>query len=247
MFQNKIVVVTGGTRGIGYAVAEKLLERNAAVILFGTRQETVEAAVGSLKDRYPSGVVSGMWPDLRNYESVQAAMEQIAGQYGRIDILICCAGITGMGSFYDYTPEYFERVVGVNLFGTFNCAHAAAPIMRDNGGGVMLFSSSNTAMWGTASGCAYPVSKCCINALARNLGRELAKDNIRVNAVAPGLVDTDMVGPISQKIKEMVAARNPQGRFAPAEEVAKAYVFLAGEEASRITAITLPVAGGGMD
>lgn len=247
MFENKVVVITGGTRGIGYAVAEKMLEQKATVVLFGSKQETVDTAVNSLKAKYAASAVSGMWPDLCDYESVKVSMHEIADKYGRIDVLICCAGITGMGSFYDYTPEYFERVVSVNLFGTFNCAHVVAPIMKAQGGGVMLFSSSNTAMWGTASGCAYPVSKCCINALARNLGRELAPDNIRINAVAPGLVETDMVGPISQEVKDMVAARNPQRRFASAEEVARSYMFLAGEEASRIAAVTLPVAGGGMD
>ncbi|HIS44068.1 MAG TPA: SDR family oxidoreductase [Candidatus Scatomorpha merdigallinarum] len=247
MFKDKIAVVTGGTRGIGFAVAEKLLPQGAKVVLFGSKQETVDSALDSLRAAYPGSEVSGMWPELRNYESVSSAMHEIAGKYGRIDMLVCCAGITGMGNFYDYTPEYFERVVGLNLFGTFNCAHSVAPIMKEAGGGVMLFSSSNTAMWGTASGCAYPVSKCCINALARNLGRELAKDNIRVNAVAPGLVDTDMVGPISQEVKDMVAARNPQGRFAPAEEVAKVYMFMLSDDSSRVTSETLPAAGGGMD
>lgn len=247
MFKDKVVIITGGARGVGFAAARKMLENHAKVIIFDKNQEKTEKSVQELKKMNEAFEIAGMWPNLRDYQSVYDAIHEVADKYGRIDILVSNAGITGMGDFYSYTPEYFNEVMGVNLFGGFNCAHSVAPIMKEQGGGVIVFTSSNTAFFGTSGGCAYPVSKAAVNALVRNLGRELAKDQIRVVGVAPGLVDTDMVAGISDEVRQMVAGRNPQGRFGTADENADVILFLASDAAKRITAITVPVAGGGMD
>lgn len=247
MFKDKVAFVTGGSSGIGFAICRMFLKNHATVVLCGSCQETADAAVAKLLEEDPAYPVLGMGFDVREYDKMKEAVEKAAALYGHIDIMVSNAGVSGMGKFYDYTPQYFERVVGVNLFGSFNAAHTVAPIMKAQGGGVIIMTSSNTGDYGTASGCAYPVSKAGVTGLIRNLGRELAKDNIRVVGVGPSLVETRMTAGITPEVKAIVAANNPQGRFVQPEEVAGIYGFLASDAASRITAVMLPASGGGMD
>lgn len=247
MFQNKVAFVTGGSSGIGFGICRMFLKNHATVVLCGSCQENADAAVAKLLEENAEYPVVGMGFDVRDYAKMKEAVDQTVARYGHLDIMVSNAGITGMGNFYDYTPEYFERVVRVNLFGCFNAAHAVAPVMKAQGGGVIIMTSSNTGDYGTFSGCAYPVSKAGVTGLIRNLGRELAKDNIRVVGVGPSLIETRITAGLSPEIKAVVAANNPQGRFVTPDEVAGVYGFLASDAAYRINGVMIPASGGGLD
>lgn len=244
MLKGKTAVVTGGTRGIGFAIVKKYLENGANVALAGSRQESVEKAIEKLpeyKDR-----VMGIWPNLCSPESVADAFASVKERFGRIDILANNAGISSRTSLYDYTVEEFSRIVDINLKAVFICSQAAARIMRDQGGGVIINTSSMVGEYGQPSGCGYPATKFAVNGLTKSLARELAKDQIRVNAVAPGVTRTDMVSALPQELVDRISAGIPLGRVGEPLDIANAYLFLASELASYVTGITLRVDGAAM-
>ncbi|MCI6429538.1 MAG: 3-oxoacyl-ACP reductase family protein [Oliverpabstia sp.] len=244
MLKGKTAVVTGGTRGIGFAIVKKYLENGANVALAGSRQESVEKAIEKLpeyKDR-----VMGIWPDLCSPESVADAFASVKERFGSIDILANNAGISSRTSLYDYTVEEFSRIVDINLKAVFICSQAAARIMRDQGGGVIINTSSMVGEYGQPSGCGYPATKFAVNGLTKSLARELAKDQIRVNAVAPGVTRTDMVSALPKELVDRISAGIPLGRVGEPLDIANAYLFLASDLASYVTGITLRVDGAAM-
>ena len=244
MLTGKTAVVTGGTRGIGFAIVKKYLENGANVAIAGSRQESVEKAIEKLpeyKDR-----VMGIWPDLCSPESVADAFASVKERFGRIDILANNAGISSRTSLYDYTVEEFSRIVDINLKAVFICSQAAARIMRDQGGGVIINTSSMVGEYGQPSGCGYPATKFAVNGLTKSLARELAKDQIRVNAVAPGVTRTDMVSALPKELVDRISAGIPLGRVGEPLDIANAYLFLASDLASYVTGITLRVDGAAM-
>lgn len=244
MLKGKTAIVTGGTRGIGFAIVKKYLENGANVAIAGSRQESVEKAIEKLpeyKDR-----VMGIWPNLCSPESVADAFASVKERFGRIDILANNAGISSRTSLYDYTVEEFSRIVDINLKAVFICSQAAARIMRDQGGGVIINTSSMVGEYGQPSGCGYPATKFAVNGLTKSLARELAKDQIRVNAVAPGVTRTDMVSALPQELVDRISAGIPLGRVGEPLDIANAYLFLASELASYVTGITLRVDGAAM-
>ena len=244
MLKGKTAVVTGGTRGIGFAIVKKYLENGANVAIAGSRQESVEKAIEKLpeyKDR-----VMGIWPDLCSPESVADAFASVKERFGRIDILANNAGISSRTSLYDYTVEEFSRLVDINLKAVFICSQAAARIMRDQGGGVIINTSSMVGEYGQPSGCGYPATKFAVNGLTKSLARELAKDQIRVNAVAPGVTRTDMVSALPKELVDRISAGIPLGRVGEPLDIANAYLFLASDLASYVTGITLRVDGAAM-
>ena len=244
MLKGKTAVVTGGTRGIGFAIVKKYLENGANVAIAGSRQESVEKAIEKLpeyKDR-----VMGIWPNLCSPESVADAFASVKERFGRIDILANNAGISSRTSLYDYTVEEFSRIVDINLKAVFICSQAAARIMRDQGGGVIINTSSMVGEYGQPSGCGYPATKFAVNGLTKSLARELAKDQIRVNAVAPGVTRTDMVSALPKELVDRISAGIPLGRVGEPLDIANAYLFLASDLASYVTGITLRVDGAAM-
>lgn len=243
MLQGKVAVVTGGTRGIGYAIVKAFLDEGASVALFGSRQETVDKALAALKAENTDYAVIGLSPDLGKYEEVVAAMQAVQAKFGKIDILANNAGVSAREPIYDYTPEAFDKVIDLNVNSVFYCAKAVAPIMKAQGGGSIINTSSMVSLYGQAAGCSYPASKFAVNGLTKSLARELGKDNIRVNAVLPGVTRTDMVAALPQAMVERIAATIPLGRVGEPEEVANAFVFLASDKASYITGALLSVDG----
>ena len=199
MLKNKVAIVTGGTRGIGFAVVKKFIENGAAVSLWGSRQETVDQALEQLKELYPDAKISGKYPSLKDTAQVTAMINQVKEEFGAVDILVNNAGISQSTSFYNYQPEEFQKIVDLNVTAVFNCSQAAAKIMKEQGGGVILNTSSMVSIYGQPSGCGYPASKFAVNGLTKSLARELGCDNIRVNAVAPGITRTDMVAALPEK------------------------------------------------
>lgn len=243
LLQGKKAIVTGGTRGIGFAVVQAFLRNGASVALFGSRQETVDKALAALGAENPDWEVIGMAPDLTDYAAVDAAFAEVEKAFGRIDILVNNAGISAREPLYDYTPEAFEKIMRLNVSAVFNGCRAAAPRMKAQGGGSIINTSSMVSLYGQPSGVGYPTSKFAVNGMTRSLARELGRDNIRVNAVAPGVTRTDMVANLPQEIVQRVCAPIPLGRMGEPEEVANAFLFLASDLASYITGEILQVDG----
>lgn len=246
MLNGKVAVVTGGTRGIGYATVKKFLDEGAKVVLFGSKESSVAKALESLKNENNNYEVTGLYPDLSDIKSVEEAFDSIIKEHGKIDILVNNAGISARESLYDYTSEAFDNIIDLNIKAVFNCSKVVAPYMKENGGGVILNTSSMVSIYGQPSGVGYPTSKFAVNGMTKSLARELGKDNIRVNAVAPGVIRTDMVAALPEEMVKMVCAQIPLGRMGEPEDIANAFAFLASDSASFITGAILSVDGAGM-
>ena len=243
MLEGKVAIVTGGTRGIGYAVVQKFLEAGAQVALFGSRQETVDKALAKLKAENPSYHVLGYFPKLEEYSEVEKAIQEVKKEFGRIDILVNNAGISARESIYDYNPADFEEIIKLNVNAVFFCSKAVAAIMKEEGGGSIINTSSMVSMNGQKSGCGYPASKFAVNGITKSLARELGPDQIRVNAVAPGVTRTDMVAALPKEMVDHIAATIPLGRVGEPEEVANTFLFLASDLASYVSGAVLLVDG----
>lgn len=246
MLNGKVAVVTGGTRGIGLATVRKFLQNGATVVLFGSRKETVEKAVTTLKEENASYEVMGLYPNISDLKEVEQAFQVIVQKYGHIDILVNNAGISARESIYDYTEENFDKIIDLNVKGVFNCSKAVVPYMKKQGDGVILNTSSMVSIYGQAAGCGYPTSKFAVNGLTKSLARELGKDHIRVNAVAPGVIHTEMVDVLPKEVIQPIIDSIPIGRMGEPEDIANAFLFLASSQASFITGAILSVDGAGM-
>ncbi len=243
MLKGKVAIVTGGTRGIGYAVVKKYLENGAKVILFGSRQETADKAVASLKEENASWEVEGMAPSLADAEEVAEAIAKVKEKYGRLDILVNNAGISQSTKLYDYDPKEFEKAINLNVNAIFYAIQPAAKIMKEQGGGCIINTSSMVSISGQPAGVGYPASKFAVNGITISLARELGPDNIRVNAVAPGVTRTDMVAALPPQVVEGLVKTVPLRRVGEPEEVANAFLFLASDMASYVTGEILSVDG----
>ena len=244
MLTNKTAAVTGGTRGIGLAIVKKYLENGANVVVMGSRKETVDKALAGLTEY--EGRVMGLWPDLCDPEAVAEAFAAAKERFGRLDILANNAGISSRTSLYDYTVEEFGKILDINVKAVFVCSQAAARIMKEQGGGVIINTSSMVAEYGQPAGCGYPATKFAVNGLTRSLARELAKDHIRVNAVAPGVTRTDMVAALPPEMVARISSGIPLGRVGEPEDIANAFLYLASSQASYVTGVTLRVDGAAM-
>ncbi len=241
--ENKVAIVTGGTRGIGFSIVKEFLKEGATVVLCGSRAESAEKAVKALKDENPGWKVSGIYPDLTKYEDVKAAFDKVADEYGKIDILVNNAGISAKEPFTSYTEEMFEKTMDLNVKAVFNCSRSVVDGMKARGSGVILNTSSMVSIYGQPSGVAYPTSKFAVNGFTLSLARELAPFGIRVNAVAPGITNTDMVKALPKEMITPLINSIPLRRIGEPEDIANAFVFLASDKASYITGVVLSVDG----
>lgn len=244
MLKGKTAVVTGGTRGIGFAIVKKYLENGANVAIAGSRQETVEKAMAQLPE-YQDRII-GIWPNLCDPEEVAKAFASVKEKFGEINILANNAGISSRTSLYDYTIDEFSAILDLNVKAVFVCSQAAARIMKEQGGGVIINTSSMVSEYGQSSGCGYPTTKFAVNGLTKSLARELAKDQIRVNAVAPGITRTDMVAALPKEMVDRISAGIPMGRVGEAVDIANAFLYLASDAASYVTGTVLKVDGAAM-
>lgn len=244
MLKEKTAIVTGGTRGIGLAIVKRYLENGANVAIAGSRQETVNKALEGLSE-YGERVM-GIWPDLCNPEDVAESFATVKEKFGGVNILVNNAGISSRTSLYDYTLDEFAKIIDINFKAVFVCSQAAARIMKEQGGGVILNTSSMVSQYGQPSGCGYPATKFAVDGLTKSLARELAKDKIRVNAVAPGVTKTDMVAALPQEMVDRISAGIPLGRVGEPVDVANAYLYLASDSADYVTGIVLRVDGAAM-
>lgn len=240
---NKVVIVTGGTRGIGFATVKAFLDNGAKVALCGSREETVNKALTELKAMSSNYEVLGFYPDLLNISEIESMMDEIENKWGKIDILINNAGISDNVSIYAQDDKHFEKVIDINVKAVFNCTKIAAEKMRKNKYGVILNTSSIVSINGQKTGVGYPTSKFAVNGITKSLARELGKDGIRVNAVAPGIIATDMVAALDQNMIKAMEANVPVGRLGEPEDIANAFLFLASDMASYISGAILSVDG----
>ena len=241
--KNKVAIITGGSRGIGYATADAFLREGATVILAASSKASADKAVASLKEKHPGSVVAGISPNLSKLEDVRSIFRTVTGVYGCVDILVNNAGVSESTPFTEYTEEEFDRVLDLNVKGVFNATCAAVECMVPRGQGVILSTSSMVSKYGQPSGIAYPASKFAVNGLTVSLARELGPKGIRVNAVAPGITATDMMKAVPKEVIEPMIAQIPLRRLGQPEDIANAFVFLASEEASYITGVVLSVDG----
>lgn len=243
MLKGKVAIVTGGTRGIGFEIVRKYLENGAKVVLFGSRQESVDRALQRLKEENSSWEVEGKHPRLTDAAEVEQAILAVREKYGRIDILVNNAGISQSTPLYDYTAQEFDQVIDLNVKAVFYAILPAAKIMKEQGGGCIINTSSMVSISGQPAGVGYPASKFAVNGITVSLARELGKDNIRVNAVAPGVTKTDMVAALPEATVKAISSRIPLGRAGEPEEVANAFLYLASDLASYVTGEILSVDG----
>jgi len=241
--KEKISIVTGASRGIGKAISKAIIKEGAKVALVDIDIEPLKNVASSINKQ--GGEAIAIQTDVSNFEEVEIMVERVISQFGSIDILVNNAGIILRGNFLELTHENWERVISVNLGGTFNCCRVVVPHMIKQGGGKIINISSVAGKIGdiTASP-AYGTSKGAIITFTRSLARQLAQFNINVNAVAPHAIETDMSKQWTEEKRKEIIDSIPLKRMGKPEEVAEVVVFLATEGAAFITGEVINVNGG---
>ena len=241
--KDKVAIITGGSRGIGFATAKAFLREGATVIIAASSQQSADKAAKELQNQFPDAKIGAISPKLSDLQDVKAAFAKVRQEFGCVDILVNNAGVSESTPFTEYTEEEFDRVMDLNIKGVFNSTRAAVECMSARGKGVILSTSSMVSIYGQPSGVAYPTSKFAVNGLTVSLARELGPKGIRVNAVAPGIIETDMMKAVPKEVIEPLIAQVPLRRLGQPEDIANAFVFLASDEASYITGVVLSVDG----
>lgn len=242
MLENKVAIITGGTRGIGYAIASKFLENKAKVVILGSKMESVTSAIEKLKEKNKDYEVIGYAPTLTNSAQVKEVFESVKEAYGKIDILVNNAGVSSSTPITDFTEEEYDKVADLNIKGVFICSKEAVPYLAETKGSI-INTSSMVSIYGQPAGVMYPASKFAVNGMTKSLARELAPKGIRVNAVAPGITNTDMVAKLPKEMIEPLIKTIPLGRIGEPEDIANAFLFLASDMASYVTGNILSVDG----
>ncbi|MEG0307532.1 MAG: SDR family NAD(P)-dependent oxidoreductase [Clostridium sp.] len=241
--EHKVVIVTGGTRGIGFEAVKAFLENGANVVLCGSKKESVDKALAELNKINAEYPVMGFAPNLLEISEIKAMMDGVVEKWGGVDVLINNAGISDSISIYNQDDAHFAKVMDINVQAVFNCSKIAAEKMREKQSGVIINTSSIVSIYGQKSGIGYPTSKFAINGFTKSLARELGKDGIRVNAVAPGIIATDMVAALDQNMISKMAENIPVKRLGKPQDIANAFLFLASDMASYISGAVLSVDG----
>lgn len=241
-FKDKVVLVTGGAGGIGQQTAKQFLDRGAGVELWDMDKETGNELVQQWTEEGYN--VHFEKVDVTDFTVVQDAMSKLSDRWERLDVLVNNAGITRDATLKKMSIEEWEQVVEVNLNGVFYCGKAAAELMREQESGVILNASSVVGVYGNFGQSNYVATKSGVIGLTKTWARELGRKGIRVNAVAPGFIETPMVDTVPDKILENLKGQTPLGRLGKPEDIASAYVFLASEQAAFITGTVLQVDGG---
>ena len=242
ILDGKVAVVTGGTRGIGFETVRQFLLNGAKVCLLGSRSETVDKAIQTLKSENQDFRVIGFYPNLTSESEVAKTFESVKAEFGKIDILINNAGISSSTPLVNFSEAEYDKIADINIKSVFICSKVAVPYLKETKG-VILNTSSMVSVYGQPSGVMYPASKFAVNGITKSLARELAPMGIRVNAVAPGITETDMVSALPKQVIEPLIKTIPLGRIGTPTDIANAFLFLASDMASYITGDILHVDG----
>jgi 3-oxoacyl-[acyl-carrier protein] reductase len=237
LLESKIAVITGGGRGIGKATAQLFTNEGATVVIAEFDEVSGLSTANELSAHF-------IKTDISNEESVKALFEFVKFEFGGCDILVNNAGILMDSTLKKLESDQFDAVINVNLRGVYLCGRAAADIMIEQGSGVILNATSVVAHHGNFGQTNYVASKAGVIGMTKVWARELGKDGIRVNAVAPGFIQTNMTAGMPEKVVDMMGKKVPLKRWGQPEDVANAYAFLASDEASYITGAVLNVDGG---
>jgi 3-oxoacyl-[acyl-carrier protein] reductase len=239
-FQNRRAVVTGGATGLGYAIAQRLVQSGGSVVLWDRDIAGAQRAALALGAK-----ASAVEVDVAAHASVQQAVQATLQQGGRIDALVNCAGITGPNvKVWDYPVAEWQEVMQVNLNGLFYCCREIVPLMRDAGYGRIVNIASVAGKDGNPNASAYSASKAAVIALTKSLGKELADTGVRVNCVTPAAVKTGMFAQMSEQHIQFMLSKIPMGRFGTPEEVAAMVGWLCTEDCSFSTGAVFDLSGG---
>ncbi|XHS80231.1 beta-ketoacyl-ACP reductase [Burkholderiaceae bacterium UC74_6] len=239
---NKIAIVTGAAQGIGLATALKFAKEGATVIVCDLRAEGVEAAVVACKAL--GATAEGHIVDVTDRVSVDLMVASVLETYGRVDVLVNNAGITKDARLQKMSLAQFDAVIDVNLRGVFHCAQAVADAMVAQGSGVILNASSVVGIYGNFGQTNYAAAKFGVIGFTKTWSRELGPKGVRVNAVAPGFIETPILGTVPDKVIEQMREHVPLRRLGKPEEIASVYAFLASDEASYVNGAVIEVSGG---
>jgi 3-oxoacyl-[acyl-carrier protein] reductase len=239
--QNKVALITGGARGIGKTTAKRFLEEGASVVIADFDDQTGKETEVELRAIGPTTFVKVNVTQTADAEAmVRAALDA----YGRIDILVNNAGITIDGFLTKMDEESWQKVIDVNLTGVFKCTKAVVPVMMEQGSGVILNASSVIGIYGNIGQTNYAATKAGVIGLTLSWAKEMGPKGIRVNAVAPGFVVTDMTAKVPEKVLDLMESKTPLKRLGQPEDIASAYLYLASDEASFVNGTVLSVDGG---
>ncbi len=244
--QGKVAVVTGGNGGIGKAIARGLAAAGADLAIAARNETKTEEAVREIQEEFGTKVI-GVKVDLQQEAQIRAMAAKVLETFGRIDILVNNAGTNIRKSPQDYTVAEWDEVLNTNLRGAFLCSQAVYPAMKSTGGGKIISIGSMTSLFGGAKVVLYGTSKGGIVQMTRGLAVAWAPDNIQVNAILPGFINTDLTRQARKDIPELearVIARTPVKRWGEPEELAGTAVFLASQASDFVTGVALPVDGG---
>ena len=239
MFNGKVAVITGGASGIGLATAKKLLSEGAKVVLVDWNEDVSDIAKTLNND------VLGIRCDVSSDTDVQKCVNEVIEKFGHIDFLVANAGIGGgPNKAHEVSVDEWTKVIGVNQTGVFLMNKYVISEMLKNGGGAIVNTSSMYGLVGTTMSFAYSASKGAINQMTRSLALTYARDNIRVNAVAPGYVDTPILAEVPKDMKDAMANQLPIGRLGKDTEIANLICYLLSDDATFITGAIVPIDGG---
>jgi 2-dehydro-3-deoxy-L-rhamnonate dehydrogenase (NAD+) len=239
---NKVAVITGGARGIGFAIAERMLDSGANVCLWDIDGRQLTVAKEALENKGRTEIINA---DLTDEKQVLAAAEKVVSLFGRIDILVNNAGITGGNApTWELNPEVWRKVIEVNLIAPFLTCHAVVPRMLTNGYGRIVNIASIAGKEGNPTASHYSASKAGLIGLTKSLGKELATKNILVNCITPAAAKTDLFDQMTQQHLDYMLSKIPMNRFLMVEEVAAMVAWLASEECSFTTGGVFDISGG---
>lgn len=242
LLKNKVAIITGGSNGIGRTTSEKYAREGAAVVIWDVSVEKGKEVEAELIGKGHEALFIAV--DTSKSEEVAKALAQVIEKYGKVDILVNNAGITRDATLLKMTEEQWNQVININLTGVFNCTKAVAPVMVDNGGGSIINASSVVGLYGNFGQTNYSATKAGVIAMTKTWAKELGRKGIRVNAVAPGFILTDMVKAMPEDVLAKMSAKVPLGRLGTPEDIANIYVFLASPLADYINGTTISVDGG---
>jgi 3-oxoacyl-[acyl-carrier protein] reductase len=236
--RNKVALITGAAKGIGFATAKRFTEEGAKVMLADLNEGAVMEAVGQLKNAEPYVL------NVTDRASIQLAVDAIIAKHQRIDILINNAGITQDARLVKMTEEQFDAVIDVNLKGVFNCTQLVVPHMLEAKKGAIVNASSVVGIYGNFGQTNYSATKFGVIGFTKTWAREFGQKGIRVNAVCPGFIATEMVKAMPENILQSIEQRSWMARLGTPEEMANVYLFLASDEASYVNGVTIEASGG---